>query len=191
MAKCLALHDVRILGRAGLLCASLLLFQSPPAFPQDTSYVPNKGFPNGRQVMVIYFGARWCEPCDTPEMKAAIRQMKPLLAAQAKDSGATFSAMVAAFDRDLDSGLAFVRPLGAFDEYSFGGEITSLVAERFLWGDSLAMKGVPSLIVFERTVTRAPHKPIIFSPPHVLKRAAGDSIVAWVGAGAPIWKRER
>jgi thiol-disulfide isomerase/thioredoxin len=183
--------DGRILTRMGLLCASVLLFKTGAVLPQDTSYVPNKELPNGRQVVAIYFGAGWCQPCVMPNMKAAIRHMKPLVAAQAKDSGAGFSAIVAAFDRDLDSGLAFVRPLGAFDEYSFGNDITSLVAERFIWGDSLAMKGVPSIIVFERTVRWAPHEPILFSPPHVLVRAAGDSILAWVHAGARIWRPQR
>ena len=180
--------DRRSLMRLGLLCASVLLFTPSAVFPQDTSYVPNKEFPNGRQVVAIYFGAHWCKPCTTPEMKAAIRHMKTLVAAQARDSGAVLSAVVAAFDRDLDTGLAFVRPLGAFDEYSFGNDIVSVIAERFIWGASLAMKAVPSIIVVERTVRIAPNEPAIFGPARVLQRAAGgNSILAWVRAGAPIW----
>lgn len=169
---------------------ALLVFKPGTARPQDTSYVPSKESPNGRQVVAVYFGAHWCKPCMVPDMKAAIRRMKLLVAAQARDSGAAFSAIVDAFDRNLDTGLAFVRPLGAFDEYSFGDDITSLTAERFIWGDSLVEKGLPTLVVFERTVHVAPHTAITFSPVHVLLRLSGDAIVPWVQAGAPIWTRE-
>lgn len=153
---------------------------------QDTAYVPATAFENGRQIVAIYFGANWCHPYRTPEMKAAIRAMKPLVAAQAKQSGAAFSAMVVVLDRDLKSGLEFVAPLGAFDEYSFGSDLESAAAQRFIWGDSLAFKGVPQVIVFERTIQIQRNKPINFGNDHVLRRVSGDSIATWVGAGAPI-----
>lgn len=153
---------------------------------QDTTYTPAADFPNGRQVVAVYFGANWCGPCRRPAMKTAIERMKPLIAAQAKQSGAAFSAMVVALDRDLKSGLEFVAPLGAFDEYVFGSDLASSAAQRFIWGDSLAFKGVPQVIVFERTVEARPRKPITFGPDHVLRRVSGDSIPIWVQSGAPI-----
>lgn len=157
-----------------------------PVPAQDTAYAPAKDLPNGRQLVAVYFGANWCTPCRQPAMKAAVARMKPLLAAQARQSGAAFSAMVVALDRDLASGLKFVEPLGAFDEYVFGSDFVSTAAERFIWGDSLAAKAVPQVIVFERTVGAQPRRPITFGPARVLRRVGGDSIPLWVRAGAPI-----
>lgn len=34
--------------------------------------------PDGRQVVVMYFGAKWCKPCELPAMKNAIARMNPL-----------------------------------------------------------------------------------------------------------------
>ncbi len=169
----------------GVLMLLLLLVATGPGrlAAQDTAYVPATDFPNGRQIVAVYFGANWCGPCRKPEMKAAIIRAKPLLAAQAKRDGAAFSAMVVALDRDLKSGLEFVAPLGA---YSFGSDLASTAAQRFIWGDSLAAKAVPQVIVFERTVAAEPRKPMKFGPDHVLRRVAGDSIPIWVRAGAPI-----
>jgi len=175
--------------RARVIALSLALALSTrAAAAQDTTYVPTKEYPNGRQVVVLYFGAKWCKPCGLPAMKEAILHMKPLAAKQAKDSSAVFSATVVAFDRNLPDALTFVEPLGAFDEYIVGNDITNLAAERFLWGDPLADKAVPTLIVIERTVTTSRKTGIVFGPHRVLRRLSGDSIVPWVSAGARIWK---
>lgn len=112
--------------------------------------------------------------------------MKPLVAAQAKRSGAAFAAVAVALDRDLNKGLAFVRPNGAFDEYVIGSDMTGIAAERFIWGDSLAARAVPQVIVFERTVEAVPRKPITFGAARVLRRVGGDSIPLWARAGAPV-----
>lgn len=160
--------------------------QAAPGNAADTAYTPTQDFPNGRQVVAVYFGASWCAPCRRPETKDAIRRMKPLVAAQAKQLGAAFAAMAVALDRDLDKGLEFVRPNGAFDEYVFGSDLVSTAAERFIWADSLAAKAVPQVIVFERTVNAVPRTPITFGPARVLARVGGDSIPLWVRAGAPI-----
>ncbi|MFO0271413.1 MAG: TlpA family protein disulfide reductase [Gemmatimonadota bacterium] len=165
-----------------------LMLCAPAVSAQDTTYVPTKEYPNGRQVVVLYFGAKWCKPCGLPAMKDAILRMKPLAAKQAKDSSAAFSATVVAFDRNLPDALTFVAPLGAFDEYIVGNDITNLAAERFLWGDPLADKALPTLIVIERTVTTSRQTGIVFGPHRVLRRVSGDSIVPWVNAGARVWK---
>jgi hypothetical protein len=169
------------------LCVALLLQAARPAVAQDTTYVPTNEYPNGRQVVALYFGAKWCKPCGEPEVKSAIRQMKLLVAAQAKDSNAVVSAIIVAFDRNLSDALTFIEENGAFDEYVIGNDITSLAAERFLWGDSLAQKGVPQVIVIERTVTTVRNVGIAFSPHRVLTRVFGNDIVKWVQRGAPIW----
>jgi hypothetical protein len=169
------------------LVVAFLLLATRPAVGQDTTYVPTSEYPNGRQVVTLYFGAKWCKPCGEPEVKSAIRRMKLLVAAQAKDSNAVGSAIVVAFDRNLSDALTFIEGNGNFDEYVIGNDITSLAAERFLWGDSLAQKAVPQVIVIERTVTTDRKLGITFGPHRVLKRIGGNDIVPWVQSGAPIW----
>ncbi len=172
----------RCLTKAGFLVIAI----AASLGAQDTTYVPAARLESGHQIVAVYFGAHWCHPCQTPEMKRAIKEMKPLIAAQAKRSNADFSAMVVALDFDLKDGLDFVTPLGPFDEYSFGSDLESVAAQRFIWGDSLTFKGVPQVIVFERDIQMSRNRPIVFGPDHVLQRVAGDSIPIWVKAGAPI-----
>ena len=163
----------------GALCASV-------ARAQDTTYVAATDFPNGRQVVALYFGAKWCTPCVQPAMKAAVRRMKPLLRDQARQSGAAFTAILVALDRSLENGLAFAQSLGVFDEYAFGNDIAGLPSERFIWGDADPQPGVPQVIVGERTVLVTRGKPITFSAFQVTRRILGDSIPLWVARGAPL-----
>lgn len=174
--------------RFAVLCV-LFLGAVPPLAGQDTTYAPTKDYPNGRQVVALYFGAKWCKPCGDPAVKSAIVRMKSLVSAQAKDSNAVFSAVIVAFDRSLSDALTFIETNGAFDEYVIGNDITSLAAERFIWGDSLASKGVPQVIVIERTVHTDRKAGITFGPHKVLRRISGDEIVPWVRSGAAIWSQ--
>lgn len=151
----------------------------------DTSYTPSYALPQGRQIVAVYLGALTCRPCGAPEMKAAVRRMKPLLAAQAKHSGSSFAATVVANDWDLKSSLEFVQPLGAFDEYLLGGNWVSVGAQRFFWSDSLTTKAMPQVLLIDRTVT-FDERGGRFGPEQVIHRIVGDSIIKWVRAGAPI-----
>jgi len=163
----------------GVLCASTL-------HAQDTTYVPASDFASGRQVIAVYIGAKWCTPCMQPPMKEAIRRMKPLVRDQALKSGASFSAVLVALDRGLESALTFAKPLGAFDEYAFGNDMASLAAERFIWGEVDPQPMVPQVIVGERTIEVQRGRPIVFGPFHVTRRVNGDSIPVWVARGAPV-----
>jgi thiol-disulfide isomerase/thioredoxin len=152
----------------------------------DTAYTPVQDFQSGRQVMAIYFGASWCKPCDRPDMKDAVRRMKPMLLAQAVKNGGFFTAMGVALDRDLTKALAFLNPNGAFDEYVIGSDLTSLAAERFIWGDPGNFPAVPQIVVPERTLEVERGAPIKFGTIRVVRRVHGDSIPLWVKAGATV-----
>jgi hypothetical protein len=163
----------------GALCATAL-------HGQDTTYVPATDFASGRQVIAVYIGAKWCTPCMQPPMKDAIRRMKPLVRDQALKSGASFSAVLVALDRELASALIFAEPLGAFDEYAFGNDMAGLAAERFIWGEADPQPMVPQVIVGERTIEVQRGRPIIFGSFRVTRRVSGDSIPIWVASGAPL-----
>ncbi|MCE2901381.1 MAG: TlpA family protein disulfide reductase [Gemmatimonas sp.] len=152
----------------------------------DTAYTPSQDFQSGRQVIAVYFGASWCKPCDRPDMKEAVRRMKPMLLAQAVKHGAFFSAMGVALDRDLAKALTFLTPNGAFDEYVIGSDLTSLAAERFIWGDPDNIPAVPQVVVLERNLKVERGKPITFGATRVVRRIRGDSIPPWVKAGATV-----
>ena len=98
--------------RFSLLLASFLVLVSRSVGAQ-TEYSPSYRLVEGRELAVIYFGSTDCGPCQWPQVKSAIRAMKPLLAAQAKQRREAFTAIGSAQDWDLKQGAAFLEPLGA------------------------------------------------------------------------------
>lgn len=170
--------------RFSLLLASFLVFVSRSVGAQ-TEYSPSQRLVAGRELVAIYFGSTDCGPCQLPQVKSAIREMKPLLAAQAKQRRESFTAIGSAQDWDLQRGAAFLEPLGAFDHVVIGGNWTNLAIEQFVLRDSLTEMVIPQVLVLERTVNLG--KRVTVSEPRVLRRITGGlAIPAWVAAGAPI-----
>ena len=152
----------------------------------QSSYVPATELPQGREIVAVYIGATTCAPCMSPEVKSAVQRMKGLMAAQAKQTGAAFSIIGASTDWSVTAGAAFLEPNGPFDQIVVGGNWTNLAVERFIWQDSTSRSGMPQVVVYERTVVPGA-RGIKFSEPRLLRRiVGGDSIPAWVAAGAPI-----
>ena len=164
------------------LCA---LVVARPAGAQATDYVPSQRLQEGRELVAIYVGSTDCGPCQFPAVKSAIRAMKPLLAAQARQRGMAFSAIGAAQDWDVTRGATFLEPLGAFDQVVIGGNWTNVAVEQFVLRDSLAELVMPQVVVIERTVQLS--KRVTVTQPRVLGRVTGSTdIPAWVAAGAPV-----
>jgi len=156
-----------------------------PLFSQERDYVPTYTSPKGREIVAIYIGSSSCGPCLLPEVKAAVRKMKVLVADQAKAQGALFSAVVAANDWEVAKATSFVEPLGEFDQLVLGGNWTNLAIERYVWRDPEGVPAMPQILVVERTVT--PGGRLSFSEPKVLRRVmGGKEIPAWVEKGALI-----
>jgi hypothetical protein len=157
---------------------------------QTEDYLPAQRLREGRELVVLYIGSTDCAPCHSPAVKSAVRAMKPLLAAQAKQQSAAFSVIGVAQDWDLKRGIAFLEPLGAFDQIAIGGNWTNLAVEQFVLRDSLAAMAMPQVIVLERTVELGARVKV--SEPRVLRRITGGTdIPAWVAAGAPIAREDR
>ena len=155
------------------------------ASAQTSDYVPSHRLPEGRELVAVYIGSTDCGPCQWPQVKQAVRAMKPLLAAQAKQRGMAFSVIGSTQDWDLKQGAAFFDSLGAFDQLVIGGNWTNLAVEQFVLRDSLALLAMPQVVVIERTVGLGER--ITVSAPVLLKRISGGAeIPAWVTAGAPI-----
>jgi hypothetical protein len=137
----------------------------------------------GRQIVAVYIGSTDCGPCQLPKVKDAVRKMKALVAAQAVTRGMTFRAIGVAQDWDLKAGLAFLEPLGAFDQVAIGDNWTNLGVEQFILRDSLAAMAMPQIVILERTVKLG--KRVTITEPRILKRIlGGEDIPVWVTSGA-------
>jgi len=170
------------IARVVALCVVVL---SRPVGAQGADYVPSQRLAAGRELVAIYIGATDCGPCQWPQVKNAVRAMKPLLAAQAKQRRMAFTVIGAAQDWDLKQGAAFLEPLGAFDQVVIGGNWTNLAVEQFVLRDSLAELVMPQVVLMERTVQL--DKRVTVSEPRVLRRVSGGTdIPAWVASGAPV-----
>ncbi len=165
--------------------ALCVLVLPQPVAAQAADYTPSQRLTEGRELVAIYIGSTDCGPCLSPEVKGAVRAMKPLLAAQAKQRGVAFTVIGAAQDWDLKRGAAFLEPLGAFDQVVIGGNWTNIAVEQFILRDSLAEMAMPQVVLIERTVNVGGR--VTVSEPRVLRRISGGAeIPAWVAAGAPI-----
>jgi hypothetical protein len=138
--------------RLSPVLAFSLLLVSRGVGAQAADYVPLQRLPEGRELVAIYIGSTDCGPCQLPELKNAVRAMKPLLAAQAKQRGLALTVIGAAQDWDLKRGAAFLEPLGAFDQIVIGGNWTNIAVEQFVLRDSLAEMAIPQVVLIERTV---------------------------------------
>ncbi len=109
-----------------------------------------------------------------------------MLQRRAQAAGRQFRMIGVAIDWSPDSGLAYLKEFGEFDELVVGRNWFNIAAERFVWADTTAISGIPQLLVYEQTVTPGQRR-VGFSASHVVKRVGGgDKIVQWVRDGAPI-----
>jgi len=161
------------------------LFVSTSAAAQAPDYQPSQRLTDGPELVAVYIGATSCGPCQSPEVKGAVRAMKSLLAAQAKQRGMALTVIGVAEDWDVKRGATFLEPLGAFDQVVIGGNWTNLAVEQFILRDSLAELAMPQIVVVERQVQLGER--VTVSGAHVIRRVVGGkAIPAWVAAGAPI-----
>jgi hypothetical protein len=163
----------------------LSLSLAVPAYGQSPAYAPATELPNGKEILVVYFGAQDCGPCHLPEVKDAVRKMKGLVQAQATKAGASTEIIAVANDWDHAQALDFLKDVQPFDQVVIGGNWANLATERFMWRDSTSKPAMPQVMVFERTVK--PGRRITFTEPVLLRRLVGaKEIPDWVSAGAPI-----
>jgi hypothetical protein len=158
----------------------------PGPAPDSGEYAPRYTIPSGRQLVVVYVGMTGCGASRDPELKRAVRRMKPLVARQADSLGRALSIAGVALDWEADSGAAYLRSLGMWDEMVVGNNWVNLGAERYVWREEGGRPAIPQVLVYERSVTPA-KRGIVFSPARRLGRYLGtEEIVGWVERGAPL-----
>jgi len=181
---------------AATIAFALLLHPVPTvAQPQaDTTardsvaYTPAYETEYGTELVAVYLGAEWCSPCKRPNVKEAVRRMKPLLEQQANERGWSFSAMGVSLDWKVDTGYNFLQSNGAWDEVVVGKNWTNLGASRFIWADSTAKPSIPQVVLLKREVNQGAR--LEMSDYQALRRIGGGELQQWVEQGAPLSKEE-
>jgi hypothetical protein len=148
-------------------------------------YQPEYQLPADRQLVALYIGASDCAPCRVPETKAAVREMKSLLACQAKATHRSLAIIGVSLDWDVDTAVAFLEETAPYDEILGGGNWVNLGALTYIWRDGRA-PAIPQVILLERAFD--PQKtPIRVTEERELARFIGaGEFQAWVKRGAPI-----
>jgi hypothetical protein len=163
----------------------LLIALTAAALPLSAQ-TADRDLPKGKELVVVYVGAKSCGPCLLPATKAAVVEVKRLLAATATTRGSAFSAMGVSTDWSTAEGIAFLADNGPFDQLVIGGNWANLAAEHFIWRQPGAVPAMPQVIVMERTVM-AGESGVTFTTPRMLHRVFGwDEIQKWAEAGAPL-----
>ena len=153
---------------------------------QAQGYQPSHSNPRGPELVAVYISSSTCVGNRAPGLHEALDTLKLILQARARAAGAVFRMVGVALDWAPDSGLAYLRGFGAFDELNLGRNWFNLGAERWIWSDSSATSNIPQVVIYEQTIAMAPTR-VEFSTPHVVKRVyGGDKIVEWVRGGAAV-----
>jgi hypothetical protein len=113
-----------------------------------------------------------------------VEEAKVRLAARARSEGRTFRAVGVALDWHPDTGLAYLREFGQFDEIVVGSNWFNLGATNLIWADSTSHASIPQLLLYERTVDPSNPRRLHLGQPHILDAVVGgDTIVARVARG--------
>ncbi|MFQ5889520.1 MAG: hypothetical protein ACE5JR_05655 [Gemmatimonadota bacterium] len=172
-----------------LTCLALALLWTACTLPDrsgDTEYEPAGEKPQGTELVAVYIGSSTCAPCQTPELKAAIRQMKDELSRRAEGEGRRFYAIGVALDWSIEDGMELLRSTATFDEILVGRNWLNTGAIEHIWSDPGTRQLIPQVIVFEREV-RWGSQEIELGPKRVLRRVGGGGEISeWVEAGAPL-----
>lgn len=162
------------------------------AIAGDTTYTPRlPKSVRGRQLYVVYLGAKGCGHSRDAELVAAVRHLKGLARDQADRRQQPFAVAGVALDARVGDGLAYLASLGEFDEVATGSGFRNMAAVERVWRAPEGLPAIPQVLVYERTLTERndPYGDswIDYTPDRLVGRHLGtDAILAWVARGAPV-----
>jgi hypothetical protein len=111
-----------------------------------------------------------------------------LRAAQSANFAAV-SVIAVDLEGDVRSGVDYLRSLGpSFDQVSIGGAWLNELITNLVWREALAKPSVPQVLLVARRVdaSRFPRDVAVGRDSLVLSVAGRDSVVEWIGRGAPL-----
>ncbi len=168
---------------ASISVMTLLLAQGASA--QARRYEPAYANPRGSELVAVYISSSWCIGNRVAGLREAIEAAKLRLADRTRAEGRTFRAVGVALDWEPDTGLAYLREFGQFDELVVGSNWFNLGATTLIFADSTGRPTIPQLLIYERTIDTSNPRRLQFGPPRVMQRVVGgDSIVVRVKDGS-------
>jgi hypothetical protein len=106
----------------------------------------------GTQLLMIFVGSSTCGASRYPGLPATLRNIRQLLAEQARRQGKAFVSVGLSVDQDPWIGSEFLKPYGPFDEILSGRGWLNTGAIAFVVRDFPAQRAIPQLILLERDV---------------------------------------
>jgi hypothetical protein len=174
--------------RTLLAVGSALTLTVNAATAQEVGYQPSYEVPKGNEVVAVYLGASSCHGCKDPDLLSAVKAMKSLLASQAEQSGVGFSVIGVGMDWSVQESMSYLESLGAFDEVIAGRLWASVGALKFLWTGPEICRGIPQVVLLERTSEFAEGEYTVTRERELARYSGPAQIVEWVREGAPIPK---
>jgi len=152
----------------------------------DASYCRRNEPVYGPHVLAVFFGSASCKAAGRPSFKAAMRRLGKLLQQQAAAQGRGLYFAAVAVDWVPESGFAYLRDFGEFDEVASGGVWWNTIVCQRLFG--VRRPSVPTIVLYERIITPdVDANTMIFGPERELMRLSGSNVIeAWIARGAPI-----
>ncbi|HEY7028246.1 MAG TPA: hypothetical protein VH438_11595 [Gemmatimonadales bacterium] len=172
---------MRDLGLAFLFISSAGLLRA-----QDSAYAPSFEPPKATQLVAVYIGSSTCGPCQSPELKAAIEQVKQGLRTKTTAAGQSFTAIGVAMDWSVEEGYDFLRKSGEWDEVVTGSNWINLGALRYIWADSTALSAMPQLVVVRRDIDWGKTQIDLTKERILLRLMGAPEIESWIRRGFPL-----
>jgi hypothetical protein len=142
------------------------------------------------EIRVVYIGRSSCGWCTSPELKLALKALRPLLRARNDSLGVRGSFQGVAVDLDPALGIEHLNHLAPFDEIGSGRGWSSAVAQPYVTGKFAGPLATPQVLVIERLL-RFPDSAGTGLPlpgdERLLTRKVGlMEIAVWVREGARV-----
>jgi hypothetical protein len=150
------------------------------------TYTPRTDAPKGREFVVVYVGMTGCGASRDPELREAVRRMKPMLARQAAARSVSLTISGVSLDWSTEKGFEYLRELGAWDEVSVGSNWTNLGAVHHIWAHPDRRPSIPQIMVLERTVVEGRRRIAVSDERRVAALTGVVEILDWVGRGSPL-----
>jgi hypothetical protein len=137
---------------------------------------------SGDEVVAIFIGASTCPASMRPEMRNAIAHLRSELAVEANQAGVNFYITGAALDWNVDTGIAFLKRLGPFDEVTAGRNWLNMASVRYIIRDMQGAATTPQLLVVRRT-TVAQSTLRVSSEQLIARKVGAEAIESWAREG--------
>lgn len=135
-------------------------------------------------LVIFYFGATSCGPCNRPEVIESIKKLKTDFPEKHKEYKTKF--VMVCMDQDIEEGIAYLEKYGFWDEVSIGSHYQNELVLNYL--SKTNIPGVPHILIFKDFYEEKKSVPVIKERQLITQILGGTQIVEWVQKGFPLEK---